>query len=319
MMRLPRIYVLSAACVTVAMLFVGIARADEKNVVIGSGGKTGVYYPVARSICRLFKAEKSNEGYNCTVESTGGSIDNLNKLRTGAINFAIVQSDWQSHAHKGTNVFADSGPHEQLRSIFALYSESFTVLARSDTFITRFHDLLGRRVNIGNPGSGQRATMEVVMRALGWSRFSFSLVREFDSKHQGQALCDGEVDVIVFVAGHPSGTIKSATEKCETNLVQVEGPKFDELIEENDYYRKARIPAAMYRGQAEEIPTFGVNATMVTTSEVPLALVDSVLKSVFENLDKFKTMHPALQNLQEEEMKKDIMPAPLHDAARAFF
>ncbi len=309
----------AAACVALMLLLSSGAQADDKTIVIGSGGATGVYYPVAISICRLFNAENKKNGYRCSVESTKGSIDNLKKLRAGTINFAIVQSDWQSHALKGTNVFANAKPHKDLRSLFALYSESFTVLARSNSKIARFEDLLGRRVNLGDPGSGQRATMDIVMRAFGWTRFSFSLTREFGSKLQAQALCDGEVDAIVFVAGHPSGTIKSATEKCSTNLVEVDGPVIDKLIEENDYYRKAVIPTSVYFKENSDIPTFGVNATMVATSQVPSSLLTLFLKSVFGNLDKFKTMHPALASLSLEEMKKDIMPAPLHDGAKFFF
>lgn len=300
-------------------LFVGVARAEEKRIVIGSGGVTGVYYPVAISICRLFNAKYPDKGIKCTVEVTEGSVQNLEKLRSGDVNFAIVQSDWQSHAYNGTSLFSEVGPHTQLRSAFALYSESFTVLARANSNISRIYDLRGRRVNIGNPGSGQRATMEVVMDALGWSRFDFSLVREFSSEHQAQALCDNEVDAIIFVAGHPSGTIKSATEKCQTNFVSVDGAGVDALIDENNYYRQATIPAGVYRGQAIEIPTFGLIATMVTTSDTPPDLVNMVLESVFTHLDRLRKMHPALANLQAEEMKRDTMPAPLHDGAKLFY
>ena len=296
-----------------------IAQVGEKKIIIASGGTTGVYYPVAVAICRLVNADYAAKGFKCIPETSGGSVENLKRLRAGAINFAIVQSDWQAHALSGSDRFAEFGPHDELRSVFALYSESFTVLASSDSFVEEFDDLLGKRVNIGNPGSGQRATMEVVMEALGWTRFSFSLIREFDSKAQAEALCDDEVDVIVFVAGHPSGSIKSATEKCDTKLVKVAGPKFDELVDQNDFYRSASIPADMYRNQPADIPTFGVNATLVTTSETDPNLVGLVVKSVFNNMKKFKKMHPALGNLQEDEMKKDIMPAPLHDSAKGFF
>ena len=307
-----------ASCVMI-FSFNYSAHAGENEIVIGSGGRTGVYYPVAISICRIFNAQYRSEGYGCSVVSTGGSVDNLRKLSAGEINFAIVQSDWQSHAYKGTSVFSVAGPNEQLRSAFALYSESFTVLAQANSNINQFEDLLNHRVNIGNPGSGQRATMEIVMRAYNWSRFDFTLVREFGSKFQAQALCDGEIEAIIFVAGHPSGTIKNATEKCATNFVSVESPLIDKLVSENDYYRKAVIPAGVYFGQTKDIPTFGVNATMVTLSGVKSELVNLFVKSIFTNLDKFRSMHPALANLQATEMKKDIMPAPMHRGAKLFF
>lgn len=305
--------------VIACVLFTSVSQAEEKRIVIGSGGVTGVYYPVAISICRLFNAEYLDSGFKCTVEVTKGSVGNLEKLRAGEINFAIVQSDWQSHAYNGTSFFEQVGPHKELRSVFALYSESFTVLARLNSNISRFEELRRRRINIGNPGSGQRATMEVVMDAFGWSRHDFSLVREFNSEHQAQALCDNEVDAIVFVAGHPSGTIKSATEKCKTNFVIVDGKVIEALVEGNKYYRPVSIPAGVYLGQNDEIPTFGLIATLVTTSDTTSALVIMVLESVFKNFDRLRKMHPALDNLQVEDMKRDTMPAPMHDGAKSFY
>ncbi|MGI9522801.1 MAG: TAXI family TRAP transporter solute-binding subunit [Hyphomicrobiaceae bacterium] len=295
------------------------AQATDKRIVFGSGGTTGVYYPVAISMCRLFNADHSQNGFSCSVDSTGGSIDNLNRLRTGAVNFAIVQSDWQSHAFNGTSVFASQGPQSNLRALFALYSEAFTVLARSRSNIVGIGDLRGRRVNIGNPGSGQRATMEIVMKAFGWSRFDFSTIREFGSDHQAQALCDGEIEAIVFVAGHPSGTIKSATQKCPTNFVRVDGPVINQLVDRHDYYRLTNIPAGLYSRQSNDVPTFGLTATAVTTSDVPSSLVKALLKSIYGNIGRLRKMHPALAQLQTEEMSRDLMPAPLHDEAVKFY
>jgi TRAP transporter TAXI family solute receptor len=319
-MRISLCHQISLTISPLLFLFLALdAGAGEKRIIIGSGGTTGVYYPVAISICRFFNAEQAHHGYSCTVESTGGSIENLKMLRTGAINFAIVQSDWQSHAYKGTSVFGAIGPYTKLRSLFALYPESFTVLARTSSNITEIKGLRGKRVNIGNPGSGQRATMEVVMRAFGWSRFDFSTVREFGPDHQAQALCDNEIEAIVFVAGHPSGAIKSATQKCSANFVRVDGPIIDGLVDKYDYYRTTTIPSGLYSGQNDEVPTFGLHATAVTTTDAPTVLVKHLLKSTYRNIDRLRRMHPALAGLKAGEMSKDVMPAPLHDEAKAFY
>ncbi len=297
----------------------GPAAADEKQIVIGSGGTTGVYYPVAIAICRLVNSSKSEHGLSCSVESTSGSVDNLKRLREGTINFAIVQSDWQSHAFHGTGVFEGAGAHEELRSVFSLYPEAFTVVARADANISEFQELKGKRVNIGNAGSGQRATMEVVMDAFGWTRFEFSQARDFSSAHQSQALCDDEVDAIVFVAGHPSGSIKAATSQCRASLVNVSGPIIDKLVTEHDYYRHATIPAGMYRDQPANIETFGVGATLVTTSDSSQATVTGLVKTVFDKLQTFRSMHPALANLKAAEMSTEGLAAPLHAAAKAYY
>lgn len=296
-----------------------ISSAENKSIVIASGGPTGVYYPVSVAICRLYNVRYSFLGYGCTVENSGGSIDNLKQLRASRVDFAIVQSDWQAHSKTGTDIFVDAGPHAELRSVFALYTETFTVVARAKSGINIFEDLVGKKVNIGNPGSGQRATMELLMSLYGWSRFDFASTREFGSDLQAQALCDREVDAIVFMAGHPSGTIKTATQTCDTELVNVVGEKVEGLVENNSQYRHSAIPAGTYFGQQSEITSFGVSATMVTTSTQSDESVLRLVTVVFDELDRLKKMHPALGSLDAIEMQKDIMPAPLHDAALSYF
>ena len=311
---IAKLLVLLAFCVAPVS-----ATGQSKSIVIASGGPTGVYYPVSVAICRLYNVRYSLDGYGCKVENSGGSIDNLRRLRASNADFAIVQSDWQAHAKNGTDIFSQAGPHADLRSVFALYSESFTVLARTNSGIEKFEDLLGKKVNIGNPGSGQRATMDVLMGRYGWNRFDFASTREFASDLQAQALCDNEVDAIVFMAGHPSGTIKTATQTCATDLVNIEGPQIDTLIADNTQYRSSVIPADTYFGQTAETKTFGVSATMVTTSDQSGDSVLRLVAVVFEEIERLKKMHPALAGLEPEEMKKDIMSAPLHDAAVSYF
>ena len=317
-MAVSRGFATTALCVLLAFLPMK-TWAQSKSIVIASGGTTGVYYPVAVAICRVFNLQHSFLGYGCKVESTGGSVENLKKLRTGEVDFAIVQSDWLAHSRKGTDVFVDLGPHEELRSVFSLYTESFTVVARKDAGIATFEGLRGKRVNIGNKGSGQRATMEALMQAMGWTRFDFSAVREFTSELQALALCDREVDAIVFMAGHPSGSIKTATQTCDTNIVNIVGDNIERFVEENEQYRMAKIPEKTYFGQPYAINTFGVSALMVTTSNEASESVTRLLASAFEDLDKLKRMHPALAHLTKADMKKDIMPAPLHDAASDYY
>ena len=180
-------------------------------------------------------------------------------------------------------------------------------------------DLKGKRVNIGNPGSGQRGTMEVVMGALGWTKADFKLASELKSAEQSKALCDNKIDAIVFTVGHPSGSIKEATTSCDSVIVNVTGPAIDKLVKENDYYRTAAIPGGMYRGNDKDTITFGVGATFVSSTKTPERVIYHVVKSVFENFDQFKKLHPAFANLKKEEMIKDGLSAPLHDGAKKYY
>jgi TRAP transporter TAXI family solute receptor len=303
-------------------MFMGTAptqAADQIFVTIGTGGVTGVYYPTGGAICRLVNKTRKEHGIRCSVESTGGSVYNLNMIAAGELDMGVAQSDWQYHAYNGTSKFEKKGPNKDLRAVFSVHPEPFTVVARADSGIKDFKDLKGKRVNIGNPGSGQRGTMEVVMGALGWTKKDFKLASELKSAEQSKALCDNKIDAMVFTVGHPSGSIKEASTSCDSVLVTVTGPEIDKLVADNAYYRMATIPGGMYRGTDSDTNTFGVGATFVTSSKVSEDVIYNVVKAVFENFDQFKKLHPSFSDLKKEEMIKDGLSAPLHKGAVKYY
>ncbi|WP_166252276.1 TAXI family TRAP transporter solute-binding subunit [Marinobacter salicampi] len=298
----------------------GAATAEEQQfITIGTGGVTGVYYPAGGAICRLVNMDRKDHGIRCSVESTGGSIYNLNAIRQGELDLAVAQSDWQYHAYNGTSEFSDDGKNEKLRAVFSLHPEPFTVVASKDSNIKTFEDLEGKRVSVGNPGSGQRATAEVLMEEMGWTMDKFSLAAELKAAEQSQALCDGNIDAFFYTVGHPSGAIKEATTSCDSVIVSVDNEATKKLVDENPYYRVATIPGGMYRGNDEDTTTFGVAATFVSSSDVPDEVVYQVVKAVFENFDSFKRLHPAFGNLEKQEMVSDALSAPLHSGAEKYY
>ena len=311
---------LASALVAAGLGLGAVSTASAQSfITIGTGGVTGVYYPTGGAICRLVNKTRKEHGIRCSVESTGGSVYNLNTIRAGELDMGVAQSDWQYHAYHGTSKFEEQGPFKELRAVFSVHPEPFTVVARSDSGVKDFMDLKGKRVNIGNPGSGQRGTMEVVMEAVGWTKDDFTLASELKAAEQSKAVCDNKVDAMVYTVGHPSGSIKEATTSCDTVLVPVNGPAIDNLVAEHDYYRKAVIPGGMYRGTDTDTNTFGVGATFVSSSNVPAETVYQVVKAVFENFDDFRKLHPAFENLKKEEMIKDGLSAPLHDGAVRYY
>ena len=296
------------------------ANAQEQQFIsIGTGGVTGVYYPTGGAICRLVNRNRKEHGIRCSVESTGGSVYNVNTIRAGELDLGVAQSDVQYNSYNGVSNFADQGAFEDLRAVFSVHPEPFTVVARADAGVSTFDDLKGKRVNVGNPGSGQRATMEVLLDAKGWTLGDFSLASELKPAEQSQALCDNKVDAIVYTVGHPNGSIQEASTACDSVLVSVTGPAVDKLVAENPYYRMATIPGGMYRGTDSDTQTFGVGATLVSSSAVPEEVVYQVVKAVFENFDDFKALHPAFANLKKEEMIADGLSAPLHDGAAKYY
>lgn len=308
----------SVVALAMAAVLSSVALA-EKFITIGTGGQTGVYYVVGQSICKLVNRNQEQHGIRCTAPSTGGSVANLNAIAAGEQDMGVVQSDWQHHAYQGTDEFASQGPNEELRSVFSVYPEAFTVVARADSGIETFDDLKGKRVNVGNPGSGQRGTLQLLMEKKGWTMDDFALASELKSAEQAQALCDNKVDAIVFVVGHPNGSIKEATTACDSVVVPVSGPEVEELVENNSYYTDVVIPGGMYRGTDEDVDTFGVGATFVSTSKIDPEVIYTVVSAVFDNLDRFRRLHPAFANLDANKMITENLSAPLHEGAEKYY
>jgi TRAP transporter TAXI family solute receptor len=301
-----------------AMALGGAATAQETFITIGTGGQTGVYYVVGQSICSLVNRGQGEHGIRCTAPSTGGSIANINAIKAGDMDMGVAQSDWQHHAYNGTSRF-EGEQFEGIRAVFSVHPEPFTVVARADAGIETFDDLKGKRVNVGAPGSGQLATMQVVMDAKGWTMDDFALASELAPAEQSQALCDNKVDAIIYTVGHPNGSIQEATTSCDSVLVDVSGPEIQELISENPFYAVATIPGGMYAGNDEDTTTFGVRATFVSSEEVADETIYQTVKAVFDNFSRFKRLHPAFANLSEEEMIQSGLSAPLHEGAKRYY
>ncbi|MEQ8656480.1 MAG: TAXI family TRAP transporter solute-binding subunit [Hyphomicrobiales bacterium] len=318
-MKLKTTALTSMALAAGLALGTGSAFAQQQFFSIGTGGVTGVYYPTGGAICRLVNQNRRDHGLRCSVESTGGSIYNINTVRAGELEFGVAQSDWQYHAFNGTSRFEEAGAFEDLRAVFSVHPEPFTLIVPGDSEVDSFDDLRGLRVNVGNPGSGQRATMEVVMGAYGIEMDDFAVATEFQGSEMAQALCNGQIDAMIYTVGHPAAAITEVSTTCDARLVNVTGPEIDQLIEENSYYRTATIPAGMYRGTDDEITTFGVGATFVTSANVSDEIVYTTVKAVFDNFSDFTGLHPAFANLTEEAMISDGLSAPLHDGAAQYY
>jgi len=308
--------------VCASAMFAGVSTtiaSAETFVTIGTGGQTGVYYQVGGAICRLVNKGTKDHDIKCT-HTTGGSVANINGLRNGDINMGVAQSDWQYHAYNGTaeDKFPD-GAYEDLRAVFSVHPEPMTIVARADSGIESVEDLKGKRVNVGNPGSGARATFEVYMAEMEWEMGDFALASELKSSEQAAALCDDKVDAIVFTVGHPAGTIKEATTSCESKLISANNDAAKKLADDNDFYAMTSIPGGMYRGTDEDIETFGVGATFVTSTDTSDEVVYEMVKAVFDNFRRFKKMHPAFANLEEKNMIKNNLSAPLHPGAIKYY
>jgi TRAP transporter TAXI family solute receptor len=308
---------LAAAVAVSCVLWSVPAAAQQKFITIGTGGVTGVYYAVGGSICRLVNKDRAKNNLRCSVESTGGSGYNVNTIKAGELDFGMAQSDVQYQSYKGTGAFKE--PFPEMRSVFSVHPEPFTLVARKEANIHGFTDLKGKRVNVGNPGSGTRSAMDELLVAMNMKTSDFSLASELKADEHGPALCDNKIDAFFYGVGHPSANIQDPTTACGAKLVPVTGPGVDALVKKYPYYAYATIPGGMYSGNPQPTKTYGVLATLVTSSKVPADMVYIVTKAVFDNFDEFKKLHPAFAHLDPKAMVADGLSAPLHEGAARYY
>ena len=316
------------ALVVSTFTFSTVAKSAE-FFTIGTGGPTGVYFQTGNAICKMLhksaiakehgRKKGIDKAYRCTAPSTGGSNYNIGQIKEGEFQFGVAQSDWQFHAVNGSSKW-EGKQFKGLRAVFSVHNEPFQIWARKKAKVKDFKGLKCKVVNIGNPGSGQRGTMEELMKAMGVDNGYFKSVTELTSSEQVKALCDGKIDAFGYSVGFPNGAMEqAATCGAKALPINLTGGPVQGLIDGADYYASATIPAGTYTGQKKDVTTFGVKATVVTSNAVEADLVYLVVKAVFENFDDFRKQHPAFAPLKKEDMIADGLSAPLHEGAIRYY
>lgn len=301
------------------MVLTSVTYAKRTFVTIGTGGITGVYYPTGGAIAKMVNMKKKEYGIRATVESTGGSVFNVNAVMNGDLEFGIVQSDRQYQAIKGIAEWQDKGPQEDLRAVFSIHPESVTLVAAVDSGVKDIRDLKGKIVNIGNPGSGQRQNSIDALEAVGIDYEKDIQAESVKASEAPGLLQDGRIDAFFYTVGHPNGAIKEATSGArKVRFVTISG--IDKLLEKYPYYAKSSIPIEQYPGAEndQDTETFGVKATLITSAKVPDEVVYAITKEVFDNLESFKKLHPAYSQLTKESMLEGLS-APIHPGAMKYY
>ena len=286
-------------------------------ITIGTGGVTGTYYPTGGAICRFVNQYKKESKIRCSVESTDGSLYNLNTLKNGELDFGIVQSDIVYQASKGEGAFKDA-KFPKLRSVMAIYPELLTLVTKKDANINKLLDIKDKRINLGNSGSGNETTALALFEASGIDKNDLKQIGTFSASEMPDALKNNKIDGYFYMVGHPTANIKDAANSTDIKIIPIDNNILENLIDKYPYFTKGLIQAGTYRGQENDIPTFGVKAVLVTNENVNEHTVYLLVKAILENFDEFKKLHPAYENLTKESLLNGLS-APLHDGAKKYF
>lgn len=322
MKRLSCRLVLSLSLAAMAAGMAGAQPAEKqagktRPLVIASGVVTGLYYPMAGALCRQINQQKGRHGYRCLVEATDGPVYNLNALREGEVDLALVQSDWQAAAVKGEGRMAGAGPFKQLRAVATLHAETVTLLVRPDAEIDSLAKLKGKRFNLGPRGSALRNLVDTVLDAAGVRLGDDDANLSPDAA--AQSLCSGDLDAAFFAVGHPNATVRQAVASCGAVILPIAGPGIDKLLTARTDLTRAAIPAAHYPGLDADVPSIGVAATLVTRADVDAKAIGEVVRVLLEERPDLEDQHPAFSGVTTEGMGDRARTAPLHPAAEKAF
>ncbi len=307
--------------VGISILLGGCKDREVNFVTIGTAGVTGIYYPTGVAICRMINKKFDEYEIKATVESTSGSVFNVNAVLNADLVFGVVQSDRQYQAYNGLAEWSKYGRQTDLRSVFSVHPESITLIASEKSGIREIKDLKGKRVNLGNPGSGYLQNSRDVLKAMGLAEDSDLLAEHVKAVEAPGLLQDERIDAFFYTVGHPNANIKEATSgRVKVFIVPIRGPDINKMLERYPYYAESTIARSFYpyAKNTQDIATIGVKATFVTSKNVNEDIVYAITKEVFDNFEDFKSLHPAYEVLTKKDMLKGLT-APIHKGALKYY
>lgn len=292
----------------------GKSDSGKKFINIATGGTAGTYYPIGGAMAEILN--KAIPGMNASAQSTGASVANINMLKDGSVDLAIVQNDLTYYASNGTEMFKDK-KMDNLRGIATLYPETCQIVTLQDSGIETIADFRGRRVAVGAAGSGTEANARQIMEAYGVTYSDIS-VQYLSFSEAASALKDGNVDVAFVTAGYPTAAIQDIASQRKVRLIPVEESKADMLAAKYPFYTKTKIPAGTYAGFDQNVPAVSVMAMLVTTDKMDDAMGGEVAKALFSNLDRLQAAH-SVGKLITKESAMNGMSVKMNGGAEKFF
>ncbi len=310
-----KLSLLSIMLVTIISLVAGCGGDSGKKFLnIATGGTAGTYYPIGGAMAEILNNEI--KGMNASAQSTGATVANINMLKDGQVDLAIVQNDITYYAANGTEMF-DGKKVSNIRGIASLYPETCQIVTLEGKGINSVADLRGKRVAVGAMGSGAEANARQILAAYGIT-YEDNIDAQFLSFGEAaSALKDGNIDAAFLTAGYPTAAVQDIASQNKVKLVPIDADKADNLIAKYPFYTKVTIPAGTY-GMPAAVDTISVMAMLVCNDKVDDALGYEITKALFTHLDRIQAAHAAAKAISKEGASKG-MPIPMNAGAEKFF
>ncbi len=299
------------------MVALGLGLAQE-FLTIGSGSTTGVYFPVATGMAKLLN--DANLGIRANARSTGGSVANINAIAAGEFEMALAQNDIAHYAYQGCCIPAFEGkPVKGIRALAALYPEVVHLVARADAGIRSVADLKGKRVVVGDVGSGTEQNARQILEAYGLRFEDLGQTVRVGAAQGIQLLQDRRADALFYTVGLGASAVQQLALTTPIVLVPVDLARVQALAKKYPFYVRFNIPGGTYRGVEVTTPTVAVQAMLIASEKLSADTVYAFMKAVFGNQEAFKRIHPNLERFFDLSRAIRGLPIPLHPGAERFY
>lgn len=304
------LFVAVTALLLLAMTLTGCG--SSRSLKMATGGTTGTYYAYSGTVSQVLSSKLPNIKFD--VQSTGASKANIYLVADGEADIAIVQNDVMYYAYKGIDLF-DGEAVSGFSAMAGLYAEVCQIVANDK--VTSIEDLRGKRVSVGDVGSGCEFNARQILEAYGIS-FDDIEVHNLSFGDSATALKDDKIDAFFCVAGAPTTAISELATSNAIHLLEVDDEHAAKLMEQYPFYTQYSVPANTYKGVAEDVKTVAVVATYIVSDQLDEDLVYQITKALFENADEIAAAHPKGAELDPEYSVSSIS-IPIHPGAEKYY
>jgi len=296
-----------------------ITTKSKVNLTLGTASESGVFYPVGKGISQMINKRKLEYGLRFITYSTSGSKYNLQAIRNGELDLAISRFDLAYEAYRGVNNFEKQDPFSDLRYIVTLYPMPIGVIVPQKSETNYLEDLKGKRINIGNPGSGKRSVANMIFQAMNWHNSDFKRVTGLATREMGDIFCGNGIDGIIELLGIPASFYDKITNKCQGRFIPIPSKVILSVQRNNPFIEFGEIPGGLYPHNPINVQTFQIGAILLTSRNISGDVIFRICETLFGNMEEFRKIHPALENFNLNNIKKKNTFIPYHNGAIKYY